>query len=84
MVGDVLLGSMWDDRINQRPSHQERVATAAYYRWIDEGRPDGCALRHWGEAWSDRVAELAFMIYQRYPSSTATTCWLEAERFLTR
>lgn len=33
----------------QRPSHEE-IATMAYYIWLSEGCPEGCAERHWFEA----------------------------------
>jgi hypothetical protein len=33
----------------QKPSHEE-VAVAAYYIWLSEGCPEGCAERHWYEA----------------------------------
>lgn len=32
-----------------RPTHEE-IATMAYYIWLSEGCPEGCAERHWFEA----------------------------------
>lgn len=33
----------------QKPTHEE-IAIAAYYIWLSEGCPEGCAERHWYEA----------------------------------
>lgn len=36
--------------VSNQPT-DEQIRTAAYYIWLREGRPSGCAERHWQEAY---------------------------------
>ncbi|MCX7872338.1 MAG: DUF2934 domain-containing protein [Verrucomicrobiae bacterium] len=38
------------EKVEVLPPTHEEIATAAYYIWLSEGRPEGCAERHWHEA----------------------------------
>ena len=82
MLAEVLMSMLWDDRIARRPTQQEEIRIKAYYAWINAGRPEGKAIDHWVWAKHTKTAELAHMMWQRFPKTHPDQCWQEAERFL--
>jgi hypothetical protein len=52
-------------------SFQDRVRERAYQLWLEAGRVDGCADRHWLEAERDVLADKVSQL-PRKPNSKAT------------
>lgn len=48
-VDETMPAEMFEKIEVQKPTHEE-IAVAAYYIWLSEGCPEGCAERHWYEA----------------------------------
>lgn len=36
--------------MSNETQYEDMIRTGAYFLWVEEGRPEGCALAHWNRA----------------------------------